>query len=131
MAEAALTGKASRHQNIAVIDEDAGLGDRTNLIFSGTVATFVGRVVVTATGMATEMAKSPAHAGDARGKDAALARIEDVGRKLGIGVVVIAVVIIATILLVDQVTSFAGIIETLLLASHWPSPRCRKDCQQS
>ena len=118
MAEAALTGESQPvTKNIAVIDEDAGLGDRTNMIFSGTVATFGrGRAVVTATGMATEMGKiAGLMQATPEEKTPLSLEIEDVGRKLGIGVVVIAVVIIATILLVDQVTSFAGIIETLLL----------------
>ena len=118
MAEAALTGESHPvTKNIAVIDDDSGLGDRTNMVFSGTVATFGrGRAVVTATGMATEMGKIAGLMQATPEEKTPLAlEIEDVGRKLGIGVVIIAVVIIATILLVDQVTSFAGIIETLLL----------------
>src|SRR6187401_1981450 len=56
-AEAALTGESLPvTKNIGPIAEDAALGDRDNMIFSGTAATYGhGKAIVTATGMRTEM----------------------------------------------------------------------------
>ncbi|WP_343405350.1 cation-translocating P-type ATPase [Caldilinea sp.] len=118
MAEAALTGESQPvTKTTALIDGKAGLGDRTNMIFSGTVATFGrGRAVVIATGMNTEMGKiAGLMQATPEEKTPLSLEIEDVGRKLGIGVVLIAVLVIVTILLVDRVTSFAGLVETLVL----------------
>jgi magnesium-transporting ATPase (P-type) len=58
-AEAALTGESLPVSKDTVpIDEEVALGDRHNLVFSGTAATFGhGMAVVTATGMATEMGR--------------------------------------------------------------------------
>src|SRR5205814_9172965 len=57
MAEAALTGESLPvSKDIAPVTREAALGDRTNMIFSGTAATYGrGKAVVTATGMQTEM----------------------------------------------------------------------------
>jgi Ca2+-transporting ATPase len=59
VAEAALTGESLPvSKDIAPIAEEAGLGDRHNMIFSGTAATYGrGRAVITATGMQTEMGR--------------------------------------------------------------------------
>ena len=56
-AEAALTGESLPvSKDIAPVAADAGLGDRTNMLFAGTAATYGhGKAVVTATGMQTEM----------------------------------------------------------------------------
>ena len=57
MAEASLTGESEPVlKDVAPIAEPVGLGDRVNMVFSGTaVARGRGRAVVTATGMATEI----------------------------------------------------------------------------
>ena len=58
--EAALTGESvpSEKDADAVVDENAPLGDRTNMVFSGCSITYgTGTAVVTATGMDTEMGK--------------------------------------------------------------------------
>jgi len=118
MAEAALTGESQPvTKTVAPIPDAVGLGDRTNMIFSGAVATFGrGRAIVTATGMATEMGKIAGLMQATPEEKTPLTReIDDVGRKLGLGVIAIAVVIIATILLVDRVMTFAGIVDTLVL----------------
>ncbi len=56
-AEAALTGESMpSSKDLDPVDAGAGLGDRTNMVFSGTAATYGrGQAVVTATGMQTEM----------------------------------------------------------------------------
>ncbi|HEX4983073.1 MAG TPA: HAD-IC family P-type ATPase, partial [Ilumatobacteraceae bacterium] len=57
VAEASLTGESEAvTKDVAPLAEPAGLGDRVNMVFSGTaVARGRGRAVVTATGMATEI----------------------------------------------------------------------------
>ena len=59
MAEAALTGESQAvTKDIAPVEGSAELGDRVNMVFSGTAATFGrGKAIVAATGMATEMGK--------------------------------------------------------------------------
>src|SRR5215204_2940680 len=58
-AEAALTGESLPvAKDIDVVAADAALGDRTNMVFSGTTATYGrGLVIVTATGMRSEMGR--------------------------------------------------------------------------
>ena len=58
-AEAALTGESLPvSKDIDPIIEEVGLGDRHNIIFSGTAATYGhGKAVVVATGMQTEMGR--------------------------------------------------------------------------
>ena len=57
VAEASLTGESEAVlKDVGPIAEPVGLGDRVNMVFSGTaVVRGRGRAVVTATGMATEM----------------------------------------------------------------------------
>jgi Ca2+-transporting ATPase len=57
--EAPLTGESMPvSKDIRPIDGDVGLGDRRNMVFSGTVATYGrGRAVVVATGMSTEVGR--------------------------------------------------------------------------
>ena len=76
VAEASLTGESEPVlKDAATLTGDVALGDRLNMVFSGTAVTRGrGRAVVTRTGMATEMGESPparAHRGRA---DAAAAR---------------------------------------------------------
>jgi P-type Ca2+ transporter type 2C len=58
-AEAALTGESLPvSKDTLPIPDEVGLGDRHNMIFSGTAATYGrGRAVVTATGMQTQMGR--------------------------------------------------------------------------
>ena len=76
-AEAALTGESVPvAKDTASIDGDAALGDRHNMVFSGTAATYGhGRAVVTATGMRTEMGRIAGLLKQTHGRaDAAAAR---------------------------------------------------------
>src|SRR5687768_4240827 len=58
-AEAPLTGESVPvHKDTIPIEGEAALGDRHNMVFSGTAATYGhGRAVVTATGMQTELGR--------------------------------------------------------------------------
>jgi Ca2+-transporting ATPase len=117
-AEAALTGESLPvSKNAAAITEETGLGDRDNMIFSGTAATYGhGKAVVVATGMQTEMGRIAGMLKEAPEETTPLQQeLERVGKLLGIIVVVIAIVMIATIILVEEVTGFSAIFDVLIL----------------
>ncbi|MBW7884199.1 MAG: HAD-IC family P-type ATPase, partial [Caldilineaceae bacterium] len=118
VAEAALTGESQpTNKKVGPIDHEVGLGDRDNMVYSGTIVTFGrGRAVVTATGMQTQMGKIAGMIQAAPEEPTPLQiEIESVGRLLGISVIVIAIVIIATVLLVDNVRSLPGLVDALIL----------------
>ncbi len=117
-AEAALTGESLPVlKDDLPIAEEVGLGDRDNMIFSGTVAVYGhGRAVVTATGMQTEMGRIAGMLKEAPVETTPLQKeLHRVGKLLGIIVIVIAAVIIATILLVEDVRGFSALFEVLIL----------------
>jgi Ca2+-transporting ATPase len=117
-AEAALTGESLPvAKDTAVIAAEAGLGDRHNMIFSGTAATYGrGKAVVTATGMQSEMGRIAGLLQLAPDETTPLEReLDRVGKLLGGIVVVIAVVMIATIILVEDIRGTAAIFEVLIL----------------
>jgi P-type Ca2+ transporter type 2C len=117
-AEAALTGESLPvSKDTAAIVEDVPLGDRHNMIFSGTAATYGrGRAVVTATRMQTEMGRIAGLLREAPRDITPLQReLDRVGKILGALVVVIAIVMIATILFVENVSGFAGVFDVLIL----------------
>jgi Ca2+-transporting ATPase len=117
-AEAALTGESLPvAKQVEPVAEDAALGDRANMIWSGTAATYGrGRAVVTATGPRTEMGRIAglleATPDEATPLQRELARV---GRLLGLAVIAIAVVIVATIVLLGQVRDLAGFFDVLIL----------------
>ena len=116
--EAALTGESVPvSKDEAVIEGEASLGDRDNMVFSGTVASYGrGRAVVVATGMQTEMGRIAGllH-GVAEERTPLNEELDKVGRVLAVVVVVIAVVMIGTILLVEEISSLSAIFEVLIL----------------
>ena len=118
IAEAALTGESLPVlKDTLPITEDAGLGDRHNMIFSGTAATFgQGRAVVVATGMHTQMGHIAGMLEEAPAETTPLQKeLARLGKLLGIIVIVIALVMIATIILVEHVSGFAAIFDVLIL----------------
>jgi P-type Ca2+ transporter type 2C len=117
-AEAALTGESVPvAKDTRPIAAEAGLGDRHNMVFSGTAATYGhGRAVVVATGMQTEMGRIATMLKDAPTEATPLQKeLARVGRTLAIIVVVIAVVMITTIVLLEDVRGFAAMFDVLLL----------------
>jgi Ca2+-transporting ATPase len=117
-AEAALTGESLPvSKDTLPITEEVGLGDRHNMIFSGTAATYGrGRAVVVATAMQTQMGRIAGMLKEAPTETTPLQKeLDRVGRLLGIIVVVIAVVMIATIILVEDVSGFSAIFDVLIL----------------
>ncbi|NUO84217.1 HAD-IC family P-type ATPase, partial [candidate division KSB1 bacterium] len=116
--EAALTGESLPvSKDTLPIAQDVGLGDRDNMIFSGTAATYGrGRAVVVATGMQTQMGRIAGMLKQAPEEITPLQKeLDHVGKLLGLIVVVIAVVMIATIILVEDVHGFSGIFDVLIL----------------
>jgi P-type Ca2+ transporter type 2C len=101
----------------ATLPAPAPLGDRTNMVFSGTAVTRGrGQAVVTATGMATEMGRIAALLGRTTEERTPLQREVDlVGRTLGIAVIAIAVVVVAAILVTSDIRQPGELVQVLLL----------------
>ena len=99
------------------ITKEVGLGDRHNMLFSGTAATYGrGKAVVITTGMQTQMGLIAGMLKEAPAETTPLQKeLARVGKLLGIIVVVIAVVMIATIILVEDVRGFSAIFDVLIL----------------
>jgi Ca2+-transporting ATPase len=117
-AEAALTGESLPvAKDTGAIAEDVALGDRHNMVFSGTTTTYGhGSALVTATGMRTEMGRIAGLLEQTPAESTPLQReLDRTGRILGAVVVVIAVVMIGTIVLVDGVRDLAGLVDVLIL----------------
>ena len=117
-AEAALTGESLPvSKRSAPIAGDVALGDRDNMIFSGTDASYGrGTAVITATGMDTEMGRIAGLLKETPVETTPLRRELDLtGKILGLVVIAIAVVMIATIIFVEHVTGFASIADVLIL----------------
>ncbi|MBP1705803.1 MAG: Ca ion P-type ATPase, partial [Chloroflexi bacterium] len=88
-AEAPLTGESEPvTKDPAPVEVESGVGDRINMVFSGTVATFGrGRAVVTSTGMKTEMGRIAGMVAAAPTRDTPLQiEIARVGKYIGIAV---------------------------------------------
>lgn len=116
-AEAALTGEGLPvAKDVAPIREKVSLGDRHNMVFSGTAATYGhGRAVVTATGMQTEMGRIAGMLKEAPVETTPLQKeLDHVGKVLGIAVVAIAVVMVATIILAEDVHGFSALFDVLI-----------------
>ena len=117
-AEASLTGESLPvSKNTDSIGEDVALGDRNNMVFSGTTATYGrGTALVTATGMHSEVGRIAGLLKEARDEDTPLQReLDRTGTVLGLVVIAIAVVMIVTIILVDHVRGFGAIVDVLIL----------------
>ncbi len=117
-AEAALTGESLPvSKDTAAIAGEAGIGDRHNMVFSGTAVTYGhGRAVVTATGMQTQMGHIAGMLKGAVEDTTPLQKeLDRVGRLLGVVVVAIAIVMIGTIILVEEVRGFRAIFDVLIL----------------
>ena len=120
VAEAALTGESvpvPKDAGPLAGDGEIALGDRRNMLFGGTAATYGhGRAVVTATGMQTEMGRIAGLLQRTRDEATPLQReLDRTGKLLGLVVVAIAVAMSATIILVEDVRGFAGIVDVLVL----------------
>ncbi|HEX6627384.1 MAG TPA: cation-translocating P-type ATPase [Gemmatimonadaceae bacterium] len=117
-AEAALTGESLPvSKNSAPLSGDVAIGDRENLLFSGTAATYGrGTAIVTSTGMTTEMGQIAGLLRETVTEVTPLQReLNRTGKILGLIVLAIAVVMIVTIIFVEDVHGFSGILDVLIL----------------
>jgi magnesium-transporting ATPase (P-type) len=118
IAEASLTGESeSVLKDTATLPGAVPLGDRVNMVFSGTaVARGRGRAVVTATGMATQMGRIADLLESTEEERTPLQQeIARVGRWLGIGVIIIAAVVIGAILLTSGIQDASDVADVLLV----------------
>jgi Ca2+-transporting ATPase len=117
-AEAALTGESLPvAKDTKPLTGEPALGDQHNMVFSGTAATYGrGKAIVTATGMSTQMGNIAGMLELAPAETTPLQKeLARVGRMLGVIVVAIAIVMIATIVLVGEVRGFAAFFDVMIL----------------
>src|SRR5262249_51986670 len=117
-AEAALTGESLPASKEATpITEQVSLGDQLNMVFSGTAVTYGrGRAVVVASGMNTEMGRIAGMLKETANETTPLQQeLDRTGKLLGIVVVIIAIVMIVTIIFVEDITGFAALFDVLML----------------
>ena len=118
IAEAALTGESLPvTKDAAPIADEVPLGDRHNMVFSGTAATYGhGKALVTATGMRTEMGRIAGLLKETPDEPTPLQReLDRTGKMLGVVVIAIAMVMIVTIVVVEDVQGAAALFDVLIL----------------
>ena len=118
VSEAALTGESMPvSKDTASIADEVPLGDRDNMVFSGTAATYGhGKAVVTATGMRSEMGRIAGLLKDTPDESTPLQReLDRTGKILGLVVIAIAVLMIVTIVVVEGVRSPSALFDVLIL----------------
>ena len=118
VAEAALTGESQPVlKDAATLAGTVGVGDRLNMVFSGTAVTRGrGRAVVTATGMGTEMGNvARLLAGTEEERTPLQREVDRVGRMLGIAVVVIAIVVVGAVLLTTEIDDASRLVDVMLV----------------
>lgn len=117
-AEATLTGESVPvSKNAAPISFAAQLGDRHNMIFSGTTATYGrGQGVVVATGMQTELGRIARLLKETPSETTPLQeQLGRTGKLLGLIVIAIAIVMITTIMIAEHVTGLSAIVDVFVL----------------
>jgi Ca2+-transporting ATPase len=116
--DSALTGESLPvEKQVAAIDREVTLGDRRNMVFSGTIVTYGrGRAVVVATGMETEMGHIAGLLERTEEEATPLQKqLDAVGRHLGMAVLIIAAVMITAIIVSRNVRGFHAIFDVLIL----------------
>ncbi|TRW44836.1 cation-translocating P-type ATPase [Georgenia yuyongxinii] len=118
VSEASLTGESEAVlKDPATLAEPAPLGDRLDMVYKGTaVAQGVGRAVVTATGMGTEMGAIATMLDETQESVSPLQKeIAAVSKLLGVSVIVIAVVVMVVTAIVNDASSLSEFVTVLLL----------------
>jgi P-type Ca2+ transporter type 2C len=117
-AEGPLTGESEPvDKRVEPVDEDDQIGDRTDMVYRGTVVSFGrGAAVVTATGMGTELGKIAGLLATVEEQATPLQReIARVGRVIGIAVIAVAVVVIGSLLVVSDIHDTQQLIDVMLI----------------
>jgi potassium/sodium efflux P-type ATPase len=118
VAESSLTGESEPVvKDGATLPAPAALGDRVNMVFSGTAVTRGrGRAVVTATGMSTEMGRIVSLLERTEEERTPLQReVDRIGRLLGVAVIAIAAVVVVAIALSSDIQGAAEVVGILLI----------------
>ena len=116
--EASLTGESHAVlKNAATLPAPVAIGDRLNMVFKGTmVVQGQARAVVTATGPQTEMGAIADMLNATVEAPTPLEKeISHIGRVLGMAVIAIAAVVVATILWLSDISSASDVLKVLLL----------------
>ncbi len=119
ISESSLTGESEPvEKEPHVLTGDLPIGDRSNMVFKGTAVTQgVGRAVITSTGMATEMGAIATMLDQTQAEPTPLTReINHLGKVLGVGVIIIAAVVMATAIWMSPTRDTNAIIDALILA---------------
>jgi Ca2+-transporting ATPase len=117
-AEAALTGESLPvSKEVEAVEGDVPLGDRINSLFSGTAVTYGhGKAVAVATGMQTQMGRIAGVLRTTLNEPTPLQReLTRLGRRLGIVVIAIALVMMGTIIVIENVRGAAALFDVLIL----------------
>jgi Ca2+-transporting ATPase len=117
--EAPLTGESLPvSKDVRALDEDLVLGDRRNMLFSGTVATYGrGRAVVTATGMSTEVGRIAGLLEATESEPTPLQQeLDRTGKRLSVIMLAICAIVFATGLITSPITNIDAILSLLLFA---------------
>lgn len=116
--EASLTGESEAvEKDPAVIDRPVAVGDRANMVFKGTAVVHgVGRAVVTATGMNTQMGTIATLLDETQTDPSPLDReVATLTRMLGMVVLGIAAVVMVVLVLLNRPGSVSEAVEILLV----------------
>ena len=117
--EASLTGESLPvGKQTYLLKGEQVLADQTNMVFSGTiVATGTAEGVVVATGAATEIGRIAKLVGEVEDEQTPMQRkLDDLGKKLGLIILGICVVVFFVILLLDHHTDRLELTQRILLA---------------
>ena len=115
--EASLTGESvAVEKHVEPVPEESSLGDRKNLVFAGTAVAYGhARAVVSATGMHTELGRIARLLENTEADRTPLQReLDRTGKRLGIGVIAIAAVVVTTLLLVEDARDLRAMLNALL-----------------
>ncbi|HHT40418.1 MAG TPA: cation-translocating P-type ATPase [Actinomyces sp.] len=118
VAESSLTGESLPvDKNPDILPADITLGDRVNMVYKGTAVTQgSGVAVVTSTGMHTEMGSIAQMLSRSESEDTPLQKeIDQLGKYLGIGVIVIALIIMATVFFMRPNRNIDTFIDVLIM----------------
>lgn len=116
--EASLTGESvATTKDAQTLERRAALGDRHNMVFKGTgVVQGVGRAIVTATGLDTQLGAIAEMLDETTQETSPLQKeIAQVSRLLGLLVIAIAIVVMGTLFLTSTVRDLSDVVTILLL----------------
>ena len=119
VAEASLTGESLPvGKRPSRLDQPKALGDRTNMVFNGTAVTQgTGRMIVTSTGMDTQVGKIAGMLADTQEEPTPLQKeMARVSKLLGLAVCLIAVLVLAALAMMEGFHTTQDLIDSLLMA---------------